>query len=77
MYFNQVIKESLLLRKESDAVGPLLELEYWRRQLARFMSIIMHLQTEECFAHIQCLTMVNSKLLKVIKMYILIIMSLN
>ncbi|KAJ3662197.1 hypothetical protein Zmor_006553 [Zophobas morio] len=53
------------LRRENEFVGPLVEIEYWRRQLARFTSIVEFLQDTPCKTHIQFLEACKSKLLKV------------
>ncbi|XP_060520516.1 dynein axonemal heavy chain 8 isoform X2 [Cylas formicarius] len=40
------------IRKENEFVGPDVEIEYWRRQLARFTSVVEFLETEECQQYI-------------------------
>lgn len=59
-----VIIQSHQLRKENDKVGPMIELEYWRRQLAKFMSIIEHIRSQECKMYIQLLIQARSKIIK-------------
>lgn len=63
---SKVITESQQLRRESDRVGPILELEYWRRQLAKFMSIIEHIRRPETKMYIQLMFQARSKIIKVI-----------
>ncbi|XP_071450018.1 dynein axonemal heavy chain 8 [Hetaerina americana] len=57
-----VITKSDLMRKESD-LGPLAELEYWRKLLTKFTSIVEHIKSHKCSAMIQILQKVNSKYL--------------
>lgn len=61
----KVITESQQLRRESDRVGPTLELEYWRRQLSKFMSIIEHIRRPETKMYIQLMIQARSKIVKV------------
>lgn len=53
------------LRRENEFVGPLVEIEYWRRQLACFTSIVEFITSEPCSGYIQCLAHVKPKLVKV------------
>ncbi|XP_044272703.1 dynein axonemal heavy chain 8 [Tribolium madens] len=53
------------LRRENEFVGPLVEIEYWRRQLARFTSIVEFITDAPCKIHIQFLEACKSKLLKI------------
>lgn len=53
------------LRRENEFSGPMVEIEYWRRQLARFTSIVEFINSEMCQSHVQCLTLARSKLMKV------------
>lgn len=43
----------------------MIEIEYWRRQLAKFTSIVEFVSTPECQSYLQCLQSANSKMLKV------------
>nr|CAD7194916.1 unnamed protein product [Timema douglasi] len=61
----QVLTQSHQLRREKDDVGPTAELEYWRRLLVKFTSIVEHIKSMQCKMFIQCLIQANSKLLKV------------
>lgn len=54
------------LRRENEFVGPLVEIEYWRRQLACFTSIVEFIKSPECQAHVHCLELARVKLIKVI-----------
>lgn len=54
------------LRRENEFVGPLVEIEYWRRQLARFTSIVEFIRTEQCNGYINCLSHSKPKVVKVI-----------
>lgn len=65
--FLQAIVESQQLRRETETVGPSVELAYWRRLLARFSSIISHLKSPYTQSFIKLLTEAKSKLIKVKK----------
>ncbi|XP_076264177.1 dynein axonemal heavy chain 5-like [Rhynchophorus ferrugineus] len=43
------------IRKENEFVGPNVEIEYWRRQLTRFTSIVEFLETDKCNVYINFL----------------------
>ncbi|PSN47670.1 Dynein heavy chain 8 [Blattella germanica] len=60
----QVLTQSQHLRRERDDIGPLVELQHWRRLLAKFTSIVEHLKSQKCKHFIQFLTQCRSKLLK-------------
>lgn len=59
-YFVIVCLQSLVqyhqLRREDEFVGPTVEIEYWRRQLARFTSIAEFVETEVAINYIAYLT---------------------
>ncbi|KAJ2947929.1 hypothetical protein O0L34_g9722 [Tuta absoluta] len=59
-----VLVQSQQLRREPANIGPLAELDYWRRQLTSFTSIIEHIKSDPCQMYIHTLIRVNSKLLK-------------
>lgn len=63
----RVLTQFQQLRRENEFVGPMVEIEYWRRQLARFTSIVDFIKSEECQVHINTLALGKSKLLKVWK----------
>lgn len=48
MSFSQVVVKSNQLRREDDTFGPFKELDYWRRQLAVFESVIEQIKRKEC-----------------------------
>ncbi|KAG5892027.1 hypothetical protein JTB14_024467 [Gonioctena quinquepunctata] len=49
------------LRRENEFVGPVAEIEYWRRQLARFTSLVEFLETDECKIFIDFLGYIDNK----------------
>lgn len=54
------------LRRENEFVGPVFEIEYWRRQLARFTCVVEFLETDQCKQFIEFIEYVgNNKILKV------------
>ncbi|KAJ8938536.1 hypothetical protein NQ318_016906 [Aromia moschata] len=56
------------LRREDEFVGPVAEIEYWRRQLARFTCLVEFLETEHCRVYIDFLEFVgNHKAIKIWK----------
>uniref|UniRef100_A0A3Q3F240 Dynein, axonemal, heavy chain 5 like n=1 Tax=Kryptolebias marmoratus TaxID=37003 RepID=A0A3Q3F240_KRYMA len=60
----QVLIESDQLRKQ-DNMGPLSELEYWKRMSLRFNSIISHIKSPECKTVVMVLHIRRSKMMKV------------
>ncbi|XP_075060558.1 dynein axonemal heavy chain 8 [Mixophyes fleayi] len=63
----QVLSESDQVRKESGYPGPLSELEYWKRMLVKFNSIIEQIKRQNCKAVITVLNISRSKVLKMWK----------
>lgn len=61
----QVLVQSQQLRREPSNIGPLAELDHWRRQLTIFTSIIEHIKSEPTVMYIHTLIRAKSKLLKV------------
>ncbi|KPI94920.1 Dynein heavy chain 8, axonemal [Papilio xuthus] len=59
-----VLVQSQQLRREPSNIGPLAELDYWRRQLTTFTSIIEHIKSEACQMYIHTLIRAKSKLIK-------------
>ncbi|KAH9641787.1 hypothetical protein HF086_003913 [Spodoptera exigua] len=59
-----VLVQSQQLRRESANIGPLAELDHWRRQLTTFTSIIEHIKSEPAAMYIHTLITAKSKLLK-------------
>ncbi|GBP33368.1 Dynein heavy chain 5, axonemal [Eumeta japonica] len=60
----KVIVQSQQLRREASNIGPLAELDYWRRQLTTFTSIIEHIKCEPCQMYMHTLIRAKSKLVK-------------
>ncbi|KAK5645861.1 hypothetical protein RI129_004325 [Pyrocoelia pectoralis] len=56
------------LRREDEFVGPTIEVEYWRKQLARFTSIVKFTNTETCNYYLNFLQKMKSRILKIWKM---------
>lgn len=65
----RVLTQFQQLRRENEFVGPVVEIEYWRRQLAKFTSIVEFLKSEPCMRHVQLLQQAKSKFLKVTTQY--------
>lgn len=61
----QILTKSDQMRKEADDVGPRVELEYWKKRMARFNSLLAHAKSKECKAVVGVLHIAKSKLLKV------------
>ncbi|XP_047526251.1 dynein axonemal heavy chain 8 [Pieris napi] len=59
-----VLVQSQQLRREPSNIGPLAELDHWRRQLTTFTSIIEHIKSEPCQMYIHTLIRAKSKLIK-------------
>lgn len=57
--------QSQQLRREPSNIGPLAELDHWRRQLTSFTSIIEHIKSDATMMYIHALIRAKSKLLKV------------
>ncbi|XP_044736994.1 dynein axonemal heavy chain 8-like [Chrysoperla carnea] len=49
---NHVIVERNQLRREDDSFGPFKELDYWRRELAKFESVIEQIKSKKCHMYI-------------------------
>lgn len=62
----QAIVESQQLRRETETVGPNVELAYWRRLFGQFSAIMNHIKSSYTQAFIQLLTEAKSKLIEVI-----------
>ncbi|XP_017775151.1 PREDICTED: dynein heavy chain 8, axonemal [Nicrophorus vespilloides] len=60
----RVLTQFQQLRREDEFVGPLVEIEYWRRQLARFTSIVDFIKSDVCMMHLMLLNQAKSKFLK-------------
>lgn len=61
----QIITMSEQMRKESDDVGPHIELEYWKKRMAKFDSLTASLRNPQCRAIINILVAAKSKIIKV------------
>ncbi|XP_061708954.1 dynein axonemal heavy chain 8 [Cydia pomonella] len=59
-----VLVQSQQLRREPSNIGPLAELDHWRRQLTTFTSIIEHIKSDLCQMYIHTLIRAKSKLIK-------------
>ncbi|XP_060805314.1 dynein axonemal heavy chain 8 [Amyelois transitella] len=59
-----VLVQSQQLRREPSHIGPLAELDHWRRQLTTFTSIIEHIKSDPCYMYIHTLIRAKSKLIK-------------
>nr|XP_026487863.1 dynein heavy chain 8, axonemal-like [Vanessa tameamea] len=59
-----VLVQSQQLRREPSNIGPLAELDHWRRQLTSFTSIIEHIKCDPCQMYIHTLIRAKSKLIK-------------
>ncbi|XP_075973556.1 dynein heavy chain 8, axonemal kl-3 [Anticarsia gemmatalis] len=59
-----VLVQSQQLRREPSNIGPLAELDHWRRQLTTFTSIIEHIKSDPTMMYIHTLIRAKSKLLK-------------
>ncbi|XP_041975311.1 dynein axonemal heavy chain 8 [Aricia agestis] len=59
-----ILVQSQQLRREPPNIGPLAELDHWRRQLTTFTSIIEHMKYEPCQMYIHALVRAKSKLIK-------------
>ncbi|XP_062857915.1 dynein axonemal heavy chain 8-like [Trichomycterus rosablanca] len=60
----QVLTERNQIRREDDALGPLTELEHWKRMSAKFSSIIEHIKGSECKTVVNVLHINRSKTIK-------------
>ncbi|KAF2888607.1 hypothetical protein ILUMI_17566 [Ignelater luminosus] len=63
----RVLTQFQQLRRENEFVGPFVEVEYWRRQLAKFVSIVEFTKSQECIMYVQYLNQIRSKLVKIWK----------
>ncbi|KAL0851104.1 hypothetical protein ABMA28_006975, partial [Loxostege sticticalis] len=59
-----VLVQSQQLRREPSNIGPLAELDHWRRQLTTFTSIIEHIKSDACQMYIHTLIRAKSRLIK-------------
>lgn len=60
----RVLTQFNQLRREDEFVGPMVEIAYWRTQLARFTSIVEFFNSDECRAHVLLLQYGRSKTIK-------------
>ena len=61
----QILAWSEQMRKEADDVGPRAELQYWKKRMAKFDSLISSIKSPQCRAIISILVVSKSKVLKV------------
>lgn len=61
----QVLVEAEQIRREKDDVGPMAELEYWRKWLTKFTSVVEFIKTEKLKMCLQCLRLSRSKIIPV------------
>ena len=60
-----MLTESEQMRKESDDAGPKVELEHWKKRLAKFDSLTACVKDPQCRTVISLLVASKSKVLKV------------
>lgn len=72
----KVLAISKQMRKETDTMGPLAELAYWRNLMAKMCYIIQQVQQWNVVNFIQVLVHAKSRVLKVGKHYLNKILSL-
>lgn len=60
-----MLVEAGQIRKEKDDIGPIAELEYWRKLLTKFMSVVEFIKSEKMKMCLQCMRWSRSKLLPV------------
>ena len=53
------------MRREADDVGPKAELDHWKKQMAKFNSLLDEVKTQKCKAVVGILVAAKSKVLKV------------
>lgn len=58
----QVLVESEQIRREKDDVGPMAELEYWRKWLTKFTSVVEFVKQEKLKMCFECLKLARSKI---------------
>ena len=61
----QILAWSEQMRREADDVGPRAELQYWKKRMAKFDSLISSIKLPQCRAVINILVVSKSKVLKV------------
>ncbi|KAK6618885.1 hypothetical protein RUM44_003266 [Polyplax serrata] len=59
----KVLVEAEQIRREKDDVGPMAELEYWRKWLTKFTSVVEFIKTEKLKMCLQCLRLSRSKII--------------
>ncbi|EEB13574.1 ciliary dynein heavy chain, putative [Pediculus humanus corporis] len=59
----KVLVEAEQIRREKDDVGPMAELEYWRKWLTKFTSVVEFIKTEKLKMCLQCLRYSRSKII--------------
>ncbi|XP_068084800.1 dynein axonemal heavy chain 8 [Anabrus simplex] len=64
LQIEQVMAICNQLRREKETIGPMAELVYWRRLLARYTSIVEHLRSIQCKNFILALTLAQSRVLR-------------
>lgn len=61
----QVLAESEQMRKETEDIGPLAELEHWKHRMAKFVSLLEEIRCQECRIVLSVLAGAKSKVVKV------------
>ena len=64
-----MLTESEQMRKEADDAGPKVELEHWKKRLAKFDSITACVKDPQCRTVISLLVASKSKVLKVCNLH--------
>ena len=60
-----MLTESEQMRKEADDAGPKVELEHWKKRLAKFDSLTARVKDPQCRMVVSLLVVSKSKVLKV------------
>lgn len=53
------------MRREADNVGPKVELDHWKKRMAKFNSLLDEVKSQRCRAVVGVLVASKSKVLKV------------
>ncbi|KAF5272454.1 hypothetical protein FQR65_LT04922 [Abscondita terminalis] len=64
----KIVTQFHQIRREDEFVGPVVEVEYWRKQLSKFTSIVQFCQSDVCQTFIAFATKARHRLLKIWKL---------